>query len=300
MGTVRIGTNPIAWSNDDMPELGGDTPLETCLAEAREAGFTGIELGNKFPRDAAALKPIMAAHGLDVISGWYGGELRRRTVEEEIAVLTPHLDLLAAMGSQVLVFCETSDTVQNRMDVPLAGRPVMEEAEWRPFLDRLAALAGHTARRGVRLAYHHHMGTVIEKAHEVDRLMAGTPETVGLLFDTGHLTFAGEDPAAVARKWAHRVVHVHAKDVRPVVKERVLAEGWSFLKAVVEGVYTVPGDGCIDFRAALRPVAEAGYGGWLVVEAEQDPKRAHPLTYAKKGYAHLAEVAAGLGLTIAR
>jgi myo-inosose-2 dehydratase len=204
MSIVRIGTHPINWSNDDLPELGGETPLETCLAEARQAGFTGIELGNKFPRDAAALGPIMAAHGLELVSGWYGAELRKRSVEEEIAVLAPHLELLAAMGAKVLVFCETSDTVQNRRSVPVVDRPVMQEAEWRPFLEKLVAVAEHTQAKGVHLAYHHHMGTVIEKAHEIDRLMEGTPEVVGLLFDTGHLTFAGEDSVPVAKRCAAR------------------------------------------------------------------------------------------------
>jgi inosose dehydratase len=300
MSTVRIGTHPINWSNDDMPELGGETPLATCLAEARQAGFTGIELGNKFPRDAEALEPIMATHGLQLVSGWYGAELRKRTVEEEIRALAPHLELLAAMGAKVLVFCETSDTVQNRRSVPVADRPVMQEAEWRPFLEKLVAVAEHTKAKGVHLAYHHHMGTVVEKAHEVDRLMEGTPEVVGLLFDTGHLTFAGEDPMPVARRWARRVVHVHAKDVRPDVRASVLAGRRSFLDAVVEGVFTVPGDGCVDFSAALQPVAAAGYAGWLVVEAEQDPAKAHPLTYARLGYRNLVTAAEAVGFTVQR
>jgi inosose dehydratase len=300
MSTVRIGTHPINWSNDDLPELGGETPLETCLAEARHAGFTGIELGNKFPRDAAALGPIMAAHGLELVSGWYGAELRKRSVEEEIAVLAPHLELLAAMGAKVLVFCETSDTVQNRRSVPVVDRPVMQEAEWRPFLEKLVAVAEHTQAKGVHLAYHHHMGTVIEKAHEIDRLMEGTPEVVGLLFDTGHLTFAGEDSVPVAKRWARRVVHVHAKDVRPEVRASVLAGRRSFLDAVVEGVFTVPGDGCVDFSTALQPIAAAGYAGWLVVEAEQDPARAHPLTYARLGYRNLVAAAEAVGFTVQR
>jgi inosose dehydratase len=298
MGIVRIGTNPIAWSNDDMPELGGDTPLETCLSEARSIGFVGIELGNKFPRRAAELGPVLDGNGLSLVSGWYGAELRKRTVDEEIAAMTPHLELLAEMGAPVMVFCETSDTVQNRRGVSLRDRPVMREEEWAPFLEKLVAVAEHMNARGVRLAYHHHMGTVIEKAHEVDRLMASTPPVVGLLFDTGHLTFAGEDPAAVAGRWAHRVVHVHAKDVRPDVKEKALAEGWSFLDSVVEGVYTVPGDGCIDFRAALKPIAAADYSGWLVVEAEQDPARANPLTYGRMGYENLRAIATELGFTV--
>ncbi|HSK41566.1 MAG TPA: myo-inosose-2 dehydratase [Arenibaculum sp.] len=297
--TVKLGTNPIAWSNDDMPELGGDTPLETCLREAREAGFVGIEMGNKFPKEADALKATLAPFGLEFVSGWYSAELRNRTVEDEIKAMQPHLDLLAACGCKVMVFAETSGTVQNQRSVPVADRPVMGEDEWPVFLERIGKIAGYMADRGVRLAFHHHMGTVIEKAHEVDRLLSNTPDTVGLLFDTGHFAFAGDDPAAVARKWAKRVNHVHAKDVRADVLNQATAERWSFLDCVVNGIYTVPGDGFIDFEAALRPIAEAGYSGWLIVEAEQDPAKAHPLTYARKGYAHLRAAAEKVGFTLA-
>ena len=296
--SVRIGTNPIAWSNDDLPELGGDTPLETCLAEAREAGFAGIEKGNKFPSDPVALNAVLARHGLRLVSGWYGAALRHRDVEAEIAAMRPHFDLLRGCGAEVMVFAETSDTVQDRRDVPVASRPVMREDEWPRFLDRLGSLGDWMAGEGVRMAFHHHMGTVIETAAEIDRLMTGTPDSVGLLLDTGHLVFAGEDPAEVARRWAHRVNHVHAKDVRPDVLARVRRERMSFLDAVVAGVYTVPGDGCVDFAASLRPVAAVGYAGWLIVEAEQDPARAHPLTYAKAGYAHLKAVADEVGFEV--
>jgi inosose dehydratase len=297
--TIKLGTNPIAWSNDDMPELGGDTPLETCLREAREAGFVGIEMGNKFPKEPEALKRKLGEFGLEFVSGWYSAELRNRTVEEEIRVMQPHLDLLAACGCKVMVFAETSGTVQNQRSVAMADRPVMTEQEWPVFLERISKLSEYMAGKGVRLAFHHHMGTVIEKAVEVDRLLSNTPDTVGLLFDTGHFTFAGDDPAAVAKKWAKRVNHVHAKDVRPDILERAHRERWSFLDSVVNGVYTVPGDGFIDFEASFRPLAEAGYSGWMICEAEQDPAKAHPLTYAKKGYAHLMASAEKAGFKIA-
>jgi inosose dehydratase len=296
--TVKLGTNPIAWSNDDLAELGGDTPLEICLRETREAGFTGTEMGNKFPKQPDALKAKLAEYGLEFVSGWYSAELRTRTVEEEIRAMQPHLDLLAACGCKVMVFAETSGTVQGRRDVPVSERPIMSEAEWPVYLDRIAKLSEYMAGKGVNLAFHHHMGTVIEKAHEVDRLLFGTPDTVGLLFDTGHFTFAGDDPAAVSRKWAKRINHVHTKDVRPDVLKRALAERWSFLDSVINGVYTVPGDGSIDFEAALRPIAEAGYSGWIICEAEQDPAKAHPLTYARKGYTHLRATVEKLGLTV--
>lgn len=295
---VRLGTNPIAWSNDDLPELGGDTPLEACLREAREAGFVGIEKGNKFPTDPDTLQRVLGRHGLIFVSGWYGAQLRVRSVEDEIEAMRPHFDLLAACGCTVMVFAETAGTVQGRRDVAVADRPVMGEDEWAPYLDRLGRLGDWMAARGVRIAFHHHMGTVIEKAHEIDRLMAGTPESVGLLLDTGHLTLAGDDPSATARRWAHRINHVHAKDVRPEVMARALCERWSFLDAVVNGVFTVPGGGCVDFIAALRPIANAFYTGWLIVEAEQDPAKAHPFTYARAGYAHLRAAAEQVGFEI--
>jgi inosose dehydratase len=296
---VKLGTNPIAWSNDDMPELGGATPLETCLKEAAEAGFTGIEKGGKFPNDAQTMQSVLDRHGLELISGWFSGELLNRGVEAEIEALRPHLELLKACGAKLVIWAETSGTVQGKRDVPVADRPVMSEGDWPDYLRNVARLADWMAENGMPMAFHHHMGTVIEKAHEVDRLMSGTPDTVGLLYDTGHLTFAGEDPAAVARKWARRINHVHAKDVRREVMQRVHDERLSFLDAVVDGVYTVPGDGCVDFVAALQPVAEAGYSGWIVCEAEQDPAKAHPLTYARKGHATLLETVRRLGFELA-
>ena len=296
---VKLGTNPIAWTNDDMPELGGATPLETCLKEAAEAGFAGIEKGGKFPNDAAQVQAALAPYGLALVSGWYSGELRTRSVEAEIAAMRPHFELLKACACPVLIFAETAGTVQGKRDVPVADRPVMAEDEWPGYLKKLGQLADWMAANGPRMAFHHHMGTVIEKAAEIDQLLEGTPDTVGLLYDTGHLTFAGEDPAAVAKRWARRINHVHTKDVRPDVLARVHAERLSFLDAVVAGVYTVPGDGCIDFVAALRPVAEAGYAGWVICEAEQDPEKAHPLTYARKGHATLVDTVAKLGLELA-
>lgn len=295
--TVRLGTNPIGWSNDDLPELGGDTPLETCLREARLAGFAGIELGNKFPREPGTLARTLAPHGLDLVSGWYGAQLRFRSVDDEIRAMQPHLDLLAAMGCPVMVFAEVGGSVQGERKTAVADRPVMGDAEWREYPAKITAVAEHMATRGVRLAYHHHMGTVIETAAEIDRLMAATPASVGLLFDTGHLTFAGADPAAVAERWAERVVHVHAKDVRPDVMRQAIAGRWSFLDAVIAGVFTVPGDGGVDFRRALAPLARAGYTGWWIVEAEQDPAKAEPLAYARMGHHHLLATATALGVT---
>ena len=289
--TVKLGTNPIAWSNDDMPELGGDTPLETCLKEAAEAGFKGIEKGNKFPSDPKELQAVLGRHGLEFVSGWYSAELRLRDVEAEIRAMQPHFDLLKACGCKVMVLAETSGTVQGNRKVPVAERPVMSEAEWPVFLERITKLGDWMAGQGMRIAFHHHMGTVIQTEAEIDRLMEGTASDVGLLLDTGHLVFAGGDPVRVARRHGDRIVHVHCKDVRPALLRAALDGDASFLRAVLDGVFTVPGDGAIDFPAVLRALRAADYRGWLVVEAEQDPAKAHPLTYARLGFANLARAA---------
>lgn len=292
--SVRIGVNPIVWSNDDLRSLGGDTPLETCLREAREAGYDGIELGHKFPREAASLSAVLDAHGLALVSGWYSSALLQRDVAAELLALRPHLDLLKALGCRVVVLCETTGAVHGDRAAPLSSRPVLTEPDWRRMTQGLTALAEATAAEGVQLAYHHHMGTPVQTAAEVDRLMAQTGEHVRLLLDTGHLAFAGADPIAVARRHRHRIAHVHFKDVRPDVMHKALQQGWSFLDSVVAGVFTVPGDGSIDFAAVARSIVP--YDGWLVVEAEQDPAKAPPLAYAKMGAAHTREVARGAGL----
>ena len=294
---LRLGTNPIAWSNDDMPELGGATPLETCLAEARKAGYEGIELGNKFPRDAGVLRPILAGHGLALVSGWWSARLLEGSVEAELRSISAHAELLKAMGCDVVIVAETSRGIAGARGTPLSRRLRLEDAEWRGFGAKLTALAEALQRWQLRLAYHHHMGTVVETEGEVDRLMAATGEAVGLLLDTGHLAFAGADPVALARRHCRRIVHVHCKDVRSAVLARAKAEDWSFLDSVLAGVFTVPGDGSVDFPAVLMELR--GYGGWLVVEAEQDPEKAHPLTYAALGAKNLRKAAADAGLALA-
>jgi inosose dehydratase len=295
--TVTLGINPITWTNDDMPELGGHIPLETCLSEARQAGFAGIEMGGKFPRRTGELQPILAGHGLALVSGWYSAQLRRRTVEEEMAAVASHLDLLAAMGCTTMVFAEGHGSTDGDPNAPLSTRPVLRPEEWPEFGRKLTEVADRMLRRGVRLAFHHHMGTVVQTEAEVDRLMAHTTSSVGLLLDTGHLAFAGGDPAAIARRHASRVVHVHCKDVRSEMLAEAVAADKSFLAAVLDGIFTVPGDGNVDFPSVLAPLHGAGYGGWLVVEAEQDPAKAHPLTYARLGYRNLKRLAEEAGFS---
>ncbi|MCZ6510654.1 MAG: myo-inosose-2 dehydratase [Alphaproteobacteria bacterium] len=293
---VRLGINPIGWSNDDDPALGGDIPLETCLAQARAAGFDGVELGNKFPHQAGALRAVLDAHDLVLASGWYSAQLRHRDAVDEIAAMAAHRDLLLAMGCDVMVFAETSGTVHGQRDRPLSSRPQLSDDDWPEFAERLTVVADHLADQGLRMAYHHHMGTVIETAEEIDRLMASTGPSVGLLLDTCHTTYAGADPAALARKHIDRIVHVHCKDIRADWLDAARAGDSSFLDAVVAGVFTVPGDGSVDYPAFLAVLADADYRGWLVVEAEQDPAKAPPAEYAQMGHENLERLAAEAGL----
>lgn len=282
---MRVGVNPILWSNDDFHDLGGDLPLERCLAEMHEAGYEGTELGHKYPRDAAGLRAALAPHGLDLVSGWHSLHLLERSPAGERRGLERHLDLLRACGSRVAIVAECSRRTYVDAARPLSFAPNGEQlttAEWERLAGGLESLAEGAAAGGMRLAYHHHMGTVVQREDEVDELMART-RTLGLLVDTGHLAFAGADPLGVLARHAARVVHVHLKNVRPAVVERVRDEHRSFAWAVRRGVFTVPGDGGLDFAPIFAALRTMDYDGWLVVEAEQDPALAPPLEYARRG-----------------
>jgi inosose dehydratase len=284
---IRIGINPISWSNDDLPSLGGEIPLSTALSEGKAIGYAGFELGNKFPREPAALRQLMAGYGLDVVSGWYSGSLARRTVEEEIIAVGPHLRLLAENGCKVMVYGEVADAIQGE-PVPLYKRPRFADADaWKRYGERLDAFARHMLAHGVRLGYHHHMGAYVQSAEDIDRLMEVTGPDVGLLFDSGHAFFGGGEPLAILRRHIERICHVHCKDVRPALVQMARNRQWSFLQSVLNGVFTVPGDGTIDFSAIVDTLREHDYRGWVVVEAEQDPTVAPSYAYAEKGYAHL-------------
>ena len=297
-GPVHLGVAPIAWSNSDLPELGGATPLETCLRESRAAGYRGTETGVKFPLDPARLGPILREHDLALVSGWFSGRLLELSVEEEKRRIEDQLACFGALNAAVLIYAETTGSVQTDRGVGLGRRPRLSPSEFADYGRKLTALAEHLMTRGVPLSYHHHMGTVVESADEVDLLMANTGEAMGLLLDTGHLTFAGADVDAVTRRHGARINHVHCKDIRPDVLARVRALDMSFLDAVLEGVFTVPGDGCIDFASFARVLAEIGYAGWVVVEAEQDPAKAPPFEYARMGHDHLVEVFTAAGFRI--
>lgn len=296
--TVRIGINPITWSNDDVPELGGHITLEQCLSETRAAGYAGTELGGKFPRQSDKLAEVLKAHDLALVSGWFDGRILEKTVDEEFASLLPHLTLLRDCGARHVVYADTSRGRHDGIFQPISIRPKLAEEEWRPYGRKITALAERMADFGVAMAFHHHMGTIIETDDEIDRLMENTGKAVGLLFDTGHCLFSGGNPDALLARHIARVVHFHCKDVRPSMLKKARDEDMSFMAAVMEGIFTVPGDGQVDFTALLRRLAEKNYEGWLVVEAEQDPEKAHPLTYATMGYRNLLAMARQAGLTV--
>jgi inosose dehydratase len=296
---IRFGVSPIAWSNSDLPQLGGDTSLETCLAQSREAGFSGVETGIKFPMAAHILGPLLERYGLALVSGWFSGELLQRSLAEEKARMEAQLATFKALGAPVMVYAETSGSIQSRIDTPLSLRPRIGDEQFRSYGAKLTELAEWMAGRGVALAYHHHMGTIIELQREIDLVIQHTGSAVGLLIDTGHLAYAGADVLAVTRRHARRINHIHCKDVRPEVLKRVRQRDNSFLSAVLEGVFTVPGDGCVDYYAFARLLADIGYSGWVVVEAEQDPVKAPPLEYSRMGLRHLSAAfgAAGYAVT---
>jgi inosose dehydratase len=280
---IRIGINPLTWTNDDLPALGEENSLEKCLTEAKQAGYDGVELGRKFPREPKVLGPILKQHGIDLVSGWYSARLLERSVKDEIAALQAHLTLLKSLGSKAMVFCEVSRCVHGDRKVPLSKRPKLAEQEWKPFTQHLDEVAAYLKDQGVVMAYHHHMGTVIQAEDEVDRMMDST-KNVGLLLDTGHLTCAGGDPLRALKRHAKRITHVHCKDIRKDKLAQARKQDMSFLDGVLGDVFAVPGDGSIDFAPILKGLAENKYSGWLVVEADQDPAKAHPLTHARIGH----------------
>lgn len=295
---IRLGMSPISWSNDDLPQLGGETPLEVCLSETRQAGFVGTETGGKFPDTAPELSAVLNDHDLALVSGWYSGTLINNDLASEIERITPQLDLFRKVGASVMVYGETYETVQNRQERALSTRPKLADFDVKSYGERLTKLAEHCASQGVPLTFHHHMGTAVETEAEIDQLMSHTGEAVGLLLDTGHLVFAGGDNASVIQKYGARINHVHTKDIRQTILESVKRDSQSFLDCVLEGVFTVPGDGMIDYDDVMMRLADVGYEGWVIIEAEQDPAKANPLVYAKMGYEALdrARIKAGYEL----
>lgn len=294
--TIRFGVSPIAWVNDDMPELGGGTSLETILRESQEIGFEGIELGGIFPREPDALKATLAPYQLDLVGGWYSGSLLVQDADAEIAALQAHLRLLKAMGSTVFVFAETSNAVHGNRAVPLEGTPRLKSGEWTQFGERMSAVADYIAEQGMKFAYHHHLGTIVETQADMDAFIAATSPNVGFTLDTGHAALGGVKFIDVIERHSARIAHVHCKDVRGAVHAEARRTGKSFLDGVLAGMFTVPGDGSIDFGAVMRALKAIEYSGWIIIEAEQDPAIANPRAYGALGLATLKREAAEAGL----
>lgn len=288
---VKLGIAPIGWCNDDMPELGGENTFRQIVSEMALAGFTGCEIGNKYPSDAAELNYELNLRGMRIASRWFSSFLLTQPYEQVEAGFLKELDFLAAVGANRINVSEQSYSIQGQMDTPIltGGRKhVMNDDEWDRLCDGLNRLGKAAVGRGFKLCFHHHMGTVVQTAAETDRLLANTdPRYVFLCYDTGHFTFAGEDPLAMLKKYVDRVGHVHLKDMRLAVVEEARKNSWSFLQAVRSGAFTVPGDGDVDFDPVFALLSKAGYTGWLLVEAEQDPAKANPLEYAQKARAYI-------------
>ena len=280
---VKLGIAPIAWTHDDLPELGGENTFQQCVSEMALAGFTGSEVGNKYPRDPAALKPMLELRGIEICNAWFSTFLISRPYAQTEAAFKEHVAFLAAMGAKVVGVSEQSYSTQGIQSQPVfEGKYEMNDAQWDALCDGLNRLGRLSLEEyGIALTFHHHMGTVVQSAAETDRLMAGTdPTYVSLLFDSGHFAYCGEDPAELVRRYTKRIKHVHLKDIRPEVVAKVRENRWSFLEGVRQGAFTIPGDGCVEFDPIFACLAESGYEGYMVVEAEQDPAKANPLEYA--------------------
>ena len=289
---VKLGIAPIAWTNDDLPDLGGENTFEQCVSEMALAGFTGSEVGNKYPKDPDILKMALELRGIEICNQWFSGFLLTKPFEEVEKEFRAQLAFLKAMGAGIIGVSEQSHSVQGQQDTPIFGHKYcMDDAEWDVFckgLNRLGKIAAD--EYGICLTYHHHMGTVVQDEDEVERMMEETDaKYVSLLFDTGHFKYCGADPLKMVQKYAGRIKHVHLKDIRPEVVEKVKKEDLSFLEGVRQGTFTIPGDGCIDFEPIFRVLEENGYEGYMVVEAEQDPARANPLEYAIRARKYISE-----------
>ena len=283
---VKLGIAPIAWTNDDLPDLGGENTFEQCVSEMALAGFTGSEVGNKYPKDPEILKKALQLRGVEICNQWFSSFLISKPFEEVEKEFRAQLGFLKAMGAKIIGASEQSYSVQGQQETPVFGQKyVMDDKEWELLcsgLDRLGKIAKE--EYGISLTFHHHMGTVVQDPDEVKRMMDNTnPEYVSLLFDTGHFAYCG------VKTYADRIRHVHLKDIRPEVVQKVKDNGLSFLEGVRMGAFTIPGDGCIDFDPIFEVLEKAGYEGYMVVEAEQDPVKANPFEYALKARAFIRE-----------
>lgn len=297
MSQVQYGISPLTWTNDDMPELGGDIPLDQCLSEMAEAGFTGTELGTKYPREPEVLVPLLKSHGLVLASGWFSGNLMVCSAEQEIANMQDHIKLLKAAGCKAMVYGEVSNSVHGDINTALSKRVILTESEWKEYGKKISIVADHLLHEhGIKLSFHHHVGTICETEADIDMLMEVTGPSVFLTLDTGHITYGGGNPVSVISRWGDRIGHMHFKDLRLEVMEAARSADKSFLNAVLDGVFTVPGTGDVNYDDVFGALKARNYEGWLLVEAEQDPAKANPLTFAKTAYQNISGYAEKFGL----
>lgn len=296
MLTAKLGIAPIAWWNDDLAELSDDVSLEECLRQASVAGFTGMETGRRFPMDMAVLGPILARYGISVCGGWFSGLLLDGDIEVEKDRIAGQMAFFKAAGAPCIVYGETARSIQGARSKPLATKPRLTETEIAAYGRKMSDFADWCAEQGMPISYHHHMAAAIETEAELDLLMKHS--TVPLLYDAGHMAFAGGDVLRVIDNHHARFTHVHTKDVRQPVIDALDRSRDSFLDAVVKGAFTVPGDGSLDFEAIVKRLAHHGYQGWFVVEAEQDPKANPPLDMARIGHAELIRVMDAAGYRV--
>lgn len=285
---IQFGCAPIAWTNDDMPELGHENSFEQCISEMALANYTGTEIGNKYPKDPKVLRKYLEPRNLQVASAWFSAYLTTKPYEETKEAFIQHRDFLYEMGAKVIVVSEQGHSIQGQMDTALfKEKPLFSDAEWDKLTTGLNALGDLALERDMRIVFHHHMGTGVQTTEEIDRLMASTDaDKVFLLFDTGHLVFSGENPNEIFQKYQSRIKHIHFKDIREEIAKEIKENGDSFLIGVKKGAFTVPGDGMIDFTPLMKAIYESGYDGWIIVEAEQDPTKANPFEY-EIGRAHV-------------
>lgn len=289
--TINLGICPIGWTNDDLPELGSENTFQQAISEMALAGFTGTEIGNKYPKDSKELQSYLEPRGMTIASAWFSAFLTTRPFEETEEMFINHRDFLHAMGAKVIVVSEQGHSIQGLDKAIYDEKPNFSEEEWQFLTEGLERLGDLAHEKGMEIVYHHHMGTGVQTTEEIDRLMLETqPSKVSLLFDTGHLVFSGEDPLFVFRKHEKRIKHIHLKDIRQERMENVRENKKSFLTGVKEGVFTVPGDGMIDFKPIWDAINDSGYEGWMMVEAEQDPAKANPFVYAKKARTYIKKV----------
>ncbi|GAP41394.1 myo-inosose-2 dehydratase [Flexilinea flocculi] len=292
---VKLAIAPIGWTNDDMPDLGAENSFEQCISEMALAGFKGCEIGNKYPKDPVVLKHYLDVRGLQVCNAWFSSLLTSLPYQDTIRAFIQHRDKLNFLGAKVIGASEQGNSIQGKLDIPiLKNKPVYTEEQWQLVSKGFNEMGALAREKGMFFTIHHHMGTGIQTSEEIDRIMEMTdPDLVFLLFDSGHLSFAGIDPVPVLKKYVHRVKHVHLKDMRKSIYETVKSQNMSFLDAVRAGVFTVPGDGDVDFKPIFEILSQADYEGWVVVEAEQDPAKANPFEYAVKARKYIRE-ASGL------